>query len=131
MAGQLEREQWGGKLAYILSSVGFSVGLGTFWRFPPLVGEYGGGSFLVPFIIITIMIGFPMLLLEAAFGRRIKANPVVGISKIVKSSGIKWTFAGWFPVITSILLMSYYILMTGWMLYYFILMTSGKILTLV
>ena len=77
-AGQ-KRETWDNRIGFILSAAGFSIGLGNIWRFPYLTGTYGGGAFLLVYVLICILIGFPLFTAEIGLGRKIKRTPIVGI----------------------------------------------------
>jgi len=69
-----QREHWGSNIGFIMASIGSAVGLGNIWRFPYIVGENGGGAFLVPYVIITICFGLAFMLLEFAVGRKYQTS---------------------------------------------------------
>ena len=74
-----QRENWGSRIGFILSAAGFSIGLGNIWRFPYLVGTYGGGAFLLVYVLICILIGVPLFIAEVGLGRKTMLTPIVGM----------------------------------------------------
>ena len=88
-----ERSTFSGKLGFVLSAAGASVGLGNIWRFPYLAAKYGGGIFLLIYIILALTFGYSMIVAETALGRMTKKSPVGAFAKFGKS---KWlSFGGW------------------------------------
>ncbi len=116
-----KREQWGSSAGFIMACIGSAVGLGNIWRFPYIVGENGGGAFLVPYVIITICFGFAFMMLEFAVGKHYQTSVITSIAKI-KS---KLKGAGVFIVLVSFVILSYYLVILGWILAFFIMMISG------
>lgn len=118
-----QREQWGSNIGFIMASIGSAVGLGNIWRFPYIVGENGGGAFLVPYVIITICFGLAFMLLEFAVGRKYQTSIISCIGIIKKR--LRW--AGVFIVLVSFAILSYYMVILGWVFSFFVLMLStGK-----
>ena len=87
-----ERSTFSGKLGFVLSAAGASVGLGNIWRFPYLAAKYGGGIFLLIYIILAMTFGYSMIIAETALGRMTKKSPVSAFGKFGKS---KWLSFGW------------------------------------
>ena len=88
-----ERSTFSGKLGFVLSAAGASVGLGNIWRFPYLAAKYGGGIFLLIYIILALTFGYSMIIAETALGRMTRKSPVGAFGKFGKS---KWlSFGGW------------------------------------
>ena len=101
-----ERSTFSGKLGFVLSAAGASVGLGNIWRFPYLAAKYGGGIFLLIYIILALTFGYSMIIAETALGRMTKKSPVGAFGKFGKS---KWrSFGGWINAIIPILIVPYY-----------------------
>ena len=116
-AGQ-KRETWGSRIGFILSAAGFSIGLGNIWRFPYLTGTYGGGAFLLVYVLICILIGFPLFTAEVGLGRKIKRTPIVGIKEYTGGKTTPANLIGWVGCIACIVLMAYYMVIIGWMFAY-------------
>lgn len=99
------RENWGSRMGYILSTVGMSVGVGAVWRFPMMTAEYGGGAFVLAFILITILLVLPAGWAESALGRKYKKS-VVGT--LTEAAGLKGRLFGYLMALTPVGLLAYY-----------------------
>ena len=118
-----ERSTFSGKLGFVLSAAGASVGLGNIWRFPYLAAKYGGGIFLLIYIILAMTFGYSMIIAETALGRMTKKSPVGAFGKFGKS---KWlSFGGWINAIIPILIVPYYSVIGGWVMKYLWTFVSG------
>ncbi|QKI82564.1 sodium-dependent transporter [Kroppenstedtia eburnea] len=113
---QSSREQWSGKLGFILASVGSAVGLGSIWRFPFVTGENGGGAFVLIYLICVLLLGLPVLLSEIVLGRSAQRNPVGALR--LKAPGTPWFLSGFIGITASILILSFYSTVGGWALSY-------------
>ena len=101
-----KRSSFSGKLGFVLSAAGASVGLGNIWRFPYLAAKYGGGIFLLVYIILALTFGYTMIVAETALGRMTKKSPVGAYESFGKS---KWlSFGGWINAVIPILIVPYY-----------------------
>lgn len=120
-----QRESWGSRIGFILAAAGFSIGLGNIWRFPYLVGTYGGGAFLLVYVAICLLIGVPLLIAEFGLGRKTKLTPIVGMRKLSGGKGTPWSLIGWVGCIACVILMSYYMVIIGWMFAYSVKSVSG------
>ena len=109
------RPVWSSQRAYILASVAGIVGLGNLWRFPYMAGENGGGTFVLAYAICVIALGVPLSLLEASAGRLVRRGPV-GLFRHVNPVWGPWM--GWFLVAMTLVIMSYYFVISGWTLGY-------------
>ena len=110
------RSTFSGKLGYVLSAAGASVGLGNIWRFPYLAAKYGGGIFLLVYIILALTFGYTMITAETALGRMTQKSPVGAYHSFGKS---KWLlFGGWINAIIPILIVPYYSVIGGWVIKY-------------
>jgi NSS family neurotransmitter:Na+ symporter len=113
------------KVGFIAAAAGSAIGLGNIWRFPYEVGENGGASFLFIYLICVILIGYPLVVAELAFGRRMQG----GFLKAHRKLNCKiWKAMGAFTAICSIIVLSFYNVITGWTIGYFIEITSGNLL---
>ena len=95
-----ERSTFSGKLGFVLSAAGASVGLGNIWRFPYLAAKYGGGIFLLIYIILALTFGYSMIVAETALGRMTRKSPVGAFWKILASLN-GCPFGGWINAIIS------------------------------
>ena len=120
----MERESFKSRLGFILVSAGCAIGIGNVWKFPYIAGEYGGGVFVLFYLIFLIIMGIPVLTTELAVGRASKQSAVLGY-KALEPKNSKWHIHGWFCIIGCYLLMMYYTTVTGWMLNYFIKFLTG------
>ena len=111
-----KRSTFSGKLGFVLSAAGASVGLGNIWRFPYLAAKYGGGIFLLVYIILALTFGYTMIVAESALGRMTKKSPVGAYHSFGKS---KWlSFGGWINAIIPVLIVPYYSVIGGWVIKY-------------
>lgn len=112
----MQRERWSSKLIFIFAAIGSAVGLGNVWRFPYLAGKYGGGAFLIPYVIMLLVLGLPLLIMEFAIGQRMQLGAIGSFKKIKhKLSGL-----GLGAVLCGFVVVSYYAVVMGWSLLYFI-----------
>lgn len=111
--GNMERGAWGGKIEFILTCIGYAVGLGNVWRFPYLLYRSGGGAFMIPFVIMLIIIGIPLFFLELCFGQFASLGPLAiwNVSPIMKGLGFAMVF-------TNLCIALYYNVIISWCLYY-------------
>ena len=119
-----KRSSFSGKLGYVLSAAGASVGLGNIWRFPYLAAKYGGGIFLLIYILLALTFGYTMIVAETAIGRMTKKSPVGAFSSFGKS---KWLSAGgWINAIIPVLIVPYYSVIGGWVIKYLVEYIKGN-----
>jgi len=111
-----KRGQWSSSIGFVLAALGSAVGLGNIWRFSYVVGENGGGAFILVYLIAVIGLGLPLLIAELAIGQRARANSVDAFQRI--SSGRPWRWAGWLGVAASLAILSYYPVVAGWVTRY-------------
>lgn len=121
-----KRESWGSRIGFIFAAAGFAIGLGNIWRFPYLVGTYGGGAFVLVYVIICALIGWPLLTAEFALGRRTKLTPILAMRKLEGGKPTLWSLIGWVGCIACVILLSYYLVIIGWMVRYSVLAVCGK-----
>ena len=116
MNQNINKEKWGSNIGFLLACIGSAVGIGNIWRFPYIVGENGGGAFLIPFVVIVASFGLILMLLEFSIGRRYKSSIVTGLGNISK----KFKWAGAAIALVAFAVLSYYLVILGWVLSYFI-----------
>ena len=119
------REKLGSRLGFILLSAGCAIGCGNVWKFPWMTGQYGGGGFVLVYVLCLILLGLPSMTMEFAMGRASQASPVKMYQKLEKP-GQKWHIHGGFALLGNIALMAFYTVVTGWMMYYFVMFLLGK-----
>ena len=111
-----KRSSFSGKLGFVLSAAGASVGLGNIWRFPYFAAKYGGGIFLLVYIILMLTFGYAMVAAETAIGRMTGKSPVSAFGSFGKSKWLK--FGGWINAVIPILIVPYYSVIGGWVIKY-------------
>ncbi|MGI6280607.1 MAG: sodium-dependent transporter [Oscillospiraceae bacterium] len=110
------RSMFSGKLGFVLSAAGASVGLGNIWRFPYLAAKYGGGIFLLIYILLALTFGYTMIVAETSLGRMTRKSPVGAFASFTKSHTLK--AGGWINAIIPILIVPYYSVIGGWVIKY-------------
>ena len=119
-----KRSTFSGKIGFVLSAAGASVGLGNIWRFPYLAAKYGGGIFLLIYIILALTFGYSMIIAETSIGRMTKKRPVGAFQSFGKSG---WLSAGgWINAIIPILIVPYYSVIGGWVIKYLVEYICGN-----
>lgn len=123
MHGNSKRSSFSGKLGFVLSAAGASVGLGNIWRFPYLAAKYGGGIFLLIYIILALTFGYTMIMAETSIGRLTGKSPVGAFHAFGSS---KWlSFGGWINAIIPLLIVPYYSVIGGWVIKYLAAYIAG------
>ena len=112
-----ERSSFSGKLGYVLAVAGSAVGLGNIWRFPYLAAKYGGGIFLLVYLILMLTFGYVLIVSETTLGRMTRKSPVGAFEKFGKSLPFK--IGGWVNAIIPMLIIPYYSVIGGWVFKYF------------
>ncbi len=120
----MKREKLGSRLGFILLSAGCAIGCGNVWKFPWMCGQYGGGMFVLIYLICLILLGIPVMTMEFSLGRAAQASPVRMYQKLEKK-GTKWHIHGYVALIGNICLMAFYTVVCGWMIYYFVKFLAG------
>lgn len=121
----MKRENFRSRIGFLLVSAGCAIGIGNVWKFPYVVGENGGGVFVLFYLLFLLCMGVPVLTMELAVGRASRKSAVLGY-KALEKPGAKWHIHGWFCVAGCCLLMMYYTTVSGWMLDYFVKFLSGS-----
>ena len=120
-----ERERLGSRLGFILLSAGCAIGCGNVWKFPWMTGQFGGGGFVLVYIICLLLLGLPCMTMEFAMGRASQASPL-GMYQKLEKPGQKWHIHGWLCLLGNVALMAFYTVVTGWMIYYFVQFLLGN-----
>ena len=123
-----KRSTFSGKLGFVLSAAGASVGLGNIWRFPYLAAKYGGGIFLLVYIILALTFGYTLIMAETSLGRMTRKSPVGAFESFGNSHFI--SIGGWINAIIPILIVPYYSVIGGWVIKYLIEYFAGHSKTL-
>ena len=116
-----KHEHWGTKIGFLLASAGSAIGLGSLWRFPYVVGENGGGAFVLMYIAFSILIALPAFIGELIVGRTSQKSSVLAYEALGSSN---WRIVGWLSFLTSFLILSYYNVVSGWCINYAIMSLS-------
>ena len=123
-----KRSTFSGKLGFVLSAAGASVGLRNIWRFPYLAAKYGGGIFLLVYIILALTFGYTLIMAETSLGRMTRKSPVGAFESFGNSHFI--SIGGWINAIIPILIVPYYSVIGGWVIKYLIEYFAGHSKTL-
>ena len=121
----MQRENFRSRMGFLLVSAGCAIGIGNVWRFPTITGQYGGGDFVLFYLICLVIMGIPVMTMELAVGRASRKSAVRAYQTLEKP-GQKWHIHGWFCMIGCCLLMMYYTSVTGWMVDYFCKFLTGR-----
>jgi NSS family neurotransmitter:Na+ symporter len=121
------RGHWGSRLAFILAAAGSAIGLGNIWRFPYVAYNNGGGKFVLLNLFFILTVGLPVMIAEILIGRHTEKGAIGSFEKLSgKESG--WRLIGFLGVAAAFIIMAYYVVVAGWVLYYTWLAAGGKLL---
>jgi NSS family neurotransmitter:Na+ symporter len=111
---------WSSRLAFVLAATGSAVGLGNVWRFPYTAGEYGGGAFVLIYLLCVAGIGIPIMMAEIMLGRRGRQSPINTMRTLAAREGVApaWQLLGWMGILAGLLILSFYSVIAGWTLAY-------------
>ena len=121
----MERESFNSRLGFLLVSAGCAIGCGNVWKFPWMTGQFGGGGFVLVYVLCLLLLGLPALTMEFAIGRASQKSPVK-MYQALEKPGQKWHVHGYLALLGNVALMAFYTVVTGWMMYYFVRFVSGK-----
>ncbi|MBA7503944.1 hypothetical protein ES706_02569 [subsurface metagenome] len=116
----MQRERWTSRYYFLFAAIGSAIGLGNVWRFPYMTYKYGGGAFLIPWIIGLIVMGIPWMMMEFGMGRYFQR----GAPGVFEGIGKKWEWLGWWPVFCAFLIITYYSVIMAWSLRYVVSSTT-------
>ncbi len=99
--------EWSSRLAFILAATGSAVGLGNIWKFPYITGEYGGGAFVIVYLLCVAMIGLPVMMAEVMLGKRGRSSPINTMQTLAQEAGRTqlWQILGWSGVVAGFLIL--------------------------
>lgn len=125
METKKNRSTFSGKVGFVLAAAGSAVGLGNLWRFPYLAAKYGGGIFLLVYIVLAVTFGFTLMVTEIAIGRKTRLSPMEAFGSLNK----KWSWMGKLVTLVPVLILPYYCVIGGWVTKYTATMISGPFRT--
>lgn len=128
MSTHVDHGQWSSRLAFILAATGSAVGLGNVWKFPYIMGENGGGAFVLVYLFCILAIGIPVMMAEVLIGRRGRQSPgnSVRALAIEAKANTNWSLVGWMGVVAGFLILSFYAVIAGWSVSYIFEAGSGS-----
>ena len=118
------RERFSSRLGFILISAGCAIGLGNVWRFPYIVGQYGGAAFVLIYAAFLVLLGLPIIVMEYSVGRASQKSAALSFD-VLEPKGTKWHFEKWFAMAGNYVLMMFYTTVAGWLLLYVFKMAKG------
>ncbi len=121
----MKREKFSSRLGFILISAGCAIGLGNVWRFPYIVGKYGGASFVLIYLLFLAILGLPIMVMEFSVGRASQCSAALSFDRL-EPKGTKWHWYKWGAMAGNYLLMMFYTTVAGWMVNYFFKMLRGN-----
>ena len=117
-----KKKGFSSQIGFILAAAGSAVGLGNLWRFPYLAAKYGGGIFLLVYLILAVTFGFTLMTTEIAIGRKTGKSCICAFKEIKK----RWSFVGWLAALVPIIIFPYYCVIGGWVTKYFTVFITGN-----
>ena len=120
-----KRERFSSRLGFILISAGCAIGLGNVWRFPYITGKYGGGAFVLLYLIFLLILGIPIVAMEFSVGRASQKSVAASFEQL-EPKGTKWHIYKYFAIAGNVLLMMFYTTIGGWMIAYFVKFIKGE-----
>lgn len=120
---------WSSRWLFVLAAAGSAVGLGNIWKFPYIVGENGGGAFVLLYLLCIAVVGIPIMMAEVLIGREGRQSPINTMRQLTRTHNRSsaWVLLGWVGVLAGFLILSYYVVIAGWSLFYIWQMASGSL----
>ena len=118
-------ERWSSHIGFILAAIGAAVGIGNIWRFSAVLGQNGGGAYLIPYFIAVFLFGLPLMILEITMGRRFRGTVVSSFGAVRP----RFRYIGWLLCAIEFLILSYYLVITGWIIAFTIFSATGDTAT--
>ena len=119
-----KRETFSSRLGFVLISAGCAIGLGNVWRFPYITGKYGGAAFVLLYLVFLVILGLPVMVMELAVGRASQRSIALSFQRL-EPTGSRWHWYSYVGFAGNYLLMMFYTVIAGWLLYYFVKMLRG------
>jgi len=124
-----KRDGFTSTFGVLLATLGSAVGLGNIWKFPSLTGMNGGAGFLLVYLLATLLVGLPVMIVETMLGRAARANAITTFEKVAPRSQWWWKIIGWMGFVAALLIMAFYSDVAGWVYAYIFKAISGEIST--
>lgn len=121
----MNREHFGSRLGFILVSAGCAIGLGNVWKFPYMAGKYGGAAFILLYLVFLVLLGMPIIVCEYSVGRASQKS-IARSFDVLEPEHTRWHGMKWFAIAGNYLLVMFYTMVGGWMLYYCFRMAGGE-----
>ena len=120
---------WSSRWLFVLAAAGSAVGLGNIWKFPYIAGEHGGGAFVLLYLVCVLFVGIPIMMAEVMLGREGRQSPINTMRHLIKRyhRNPAWVLIGWAGVVAGFMILSYYVVIAGWSLFYIWQMASGAL----
>ncbi len=123
MAGKnttVSKNTWNSRWTFMLAAAGSAIGLGNIWKFPYIAGQYGGGAFVMVYLLCIALVGVPLLMAETAIGRSTRLSPLNAMRKLTSDAGVfrGWEVIGWMGMFTGFIILTFYSVVAGWALSY-------------
>ena len=124
-----KRETFSSRLGFVLISAGCAIGLGNVWRFPYITGQYGGAAFVLLYLLFLVILGLPVMVMELSVGRASRRSIAMSF-QVLEPKGTKWHWYSYFGLAGNYLLMMFYTVIAGWLLYYVVKVLRGDFMGL-
>ena len=118
------RENWGTNIGFLMAAAGSAIGLGNIWKFPYITGDYGGGAFVLVYLVSVLVVGLPLMVTELVIGRRAQKNQVKAY-EVNHRPRSKWQLNGWLGMASGFLILSFYSVIAGWAMAYIFKSIAG------
>lgn len=122
------RSHWKTHLGFLFAAIGSAVGLGNIWRFPYLTGQYGGGTFVIPYLICILLFGIPLMMLELAAGKKFRTSVVPALKKLC-GAACHYRIVGCGIVASAFFILTYYVVVLGWTLAYALMYATNQVMS--
>ena len=129
MTREKPKNLWLSRWGFILAATGSAVGLGNIWKFPYITGEFGGGAFVLMYLLCILAIGVPVMMCEIAIGRRGRGSPIDAIGRVVRENdgNLLWKAVGGMAMTAGFLILCFYVVVAGWAFAYTVKMLDGSL----
>jgi neurotransmitter:Na+ symporter, NSS family len=123
----IRQTYWRTRFGFYLAAVGSACGLGNLWRFPYVVGDNGGGAFVLLYVAIVLLLGMPLLIGEVMIGKTTRQSVLAATRSLSERHKKHWKWIGRFSVVLSLVVLSYYAVVSGWVLHFLVQFTTGAV----